>query len=273
MFNTAIKMNLLIIYPFTRLASPLRGWIARFLRRMAALQRLGMEQPFRVVVPCPAPQKPHAPPRPTKVSRFKRLLLMVCFLLWGVAAQAAPVILVFGDSLSASYGIPANKGWVSLLEQRIQQKKSGYRVVNASISGETTSGGRYRIEQVLTEHRPAVVILELGANDGLRGLAIDATASNLDAIIAACLKRKARVLLIGMRLPPNYGRAYASKFQAIYPQMAQRHKIPLLPFLLEGFADNRELFQADGLHPATTAQPLIMERVWKVLQPLLATSE
>lgn len=203
---------------------------------------------------------------------FKRLLLMVCFLLWGAAAQAAPVVLVFGDSLSASYGIPANEGWVSLLEQRIHQKKPGYRLVNASISGETTSGGRYRIEQVLAEHRPAVVILELGVNDGLRGLPLDAAASNLNAIIAACRNRKARVLLIGMRLPPNYGTAYATKFQAIYQQAAQRNKIPFLPFLLEGFADNPELFQADGLHPNTAAQPLIMERVWKILQPILATS-
>ncbi|MBZ0094273.1 MAG: arylesterase [Sulfuricella sp.] len=203
---------------------------------------------------------------------FKRLLLMVCFLLWGAAAQAAPVVLVFGDSLSASYGIPANEGWVSLLEQRIHQKNPGYRVVNASISGETTSGGRYRIEQVLAEHRPAVVILELGVNDGLRGLPLDAAASNLNAIIAACRNRKARVLLIGMRLPPNYGTAYATKFQAIYQQAAQRHKIPFLPFLLEGFADNPKLFQADGLHPNTAAQPLIMERVWKILQPILATS-
>lgn len=203
---------------------------------------------------------------------FKRLLLMVCFLLWGAAAQAAPVVLVFGDSLSASYGIPANEGWVSLLEQRIHQKKPGYRLVNASISGETTSGGRYRIEQLLAEHRPAVVILELGVNDGLRGLPLDAAASNLNAIIAACRNRKARVLLIGMRLPPNYGTAYATKFQAIYQQAAQRHKIPFLPFLLEGFADNPELFQADGLHPNAAAQPLIMERVWKILQPILATS-
>ncbi|BAN35398.1 G-D-S-L family lipolytic protein [Sulfuricella denitrificans skB26] len=204
-----------------------------------------------------------------------RLLLIVCFLLWGVAAQAtqsAPIILVFGDSLSASHGIPADSGWVSLLEQRIHQKRPGYRVINASISGETTSGGRYRIEQVLAEHRPALVILELGANDGLRGQPLDAAASNLNAIIAACRNYKTRVLLIGMRLPPNYGSTYSAKFQSIYQQAAQRHKIPLLPFLLEGFADNPELFQADGLHPTTAAQPLIMERVWKHLLPMLAKS-
>mgnify|MGYP001558023786 CR=1 FL=1 len=204
---------------------------------------------------------------------FKRLLLLAYFLLWGAAAQAGPVILVFGDSLSASYGIPADSGWVSLLERRVRQKNPGYRVVNASISGETTSGGRYRIEPILAEHRPAVVILEMGANDGLRGLPLEAAAANLDAIIAACLNRKARVLLVGMRLPPNYGDAYAARFQAIYRQAAQRHKLPLLPFLLEGFAARPELFLADGLHPAAAAQPLIMEKVWKLLQPMLATPE
>ncbi|MGE5027925.1 MAG: arylesterase [Betaproteobacteria bacterium] len=203
---------------------------------------------------------------------FARLLLMVCFLLWGIAAEAAQAILVFGDSLSAAYGMPQESGWVTLLEQRVQREKPGYRVINASISGETTSGGRYRIEQALAEHRPSVVILELGSNDGLRGLPLDATRANLDAIIAACRNRKAKVLLVGMRLPPNYGTAYATKFQTIYEQTAQRHKVPLLPFLLEGFADKTELFQADGLHPTAAAQPLIMERVWARLQPLLAKS-
>jgi acyl-CoA thioesterase-1 len=206
---------------------------------------------------------------------FVRLLLIVCILFWGIVAQAAPsapVILVFGDSLSASYGIPADSGWVPLLEQRVHQKNPGYRVVNASISGETTSGGRYRIEKALADHRPAVVILELGTNDGLRGLPLDAAATNLNAIITACRNHKARVLLVGMRLPPNYGSTYAAKFQSIYQQAARRHKIPLVPFLFEGFADNPDYFQTDGLHPTTAAQPLIMERVWKLLQPMLATS-
>lgn len=197
---------------------------------------------------------------------------MVCFLLWGVAAEAAQVILVFGDSLSAAYGMSRESGWVALLEQRVDREKPGYQVINASISGETTSGGRYRIEQALAEHRPSVVILELGANDGLRGLPLDATRANLDAIITACRNRRSKVLLVGMRLPPNYGTAYAAKFQAIYQQAAERHKVPLLPFLLEGFADKAELFQADGLHPTAAAQPLIMKRVWNHLQPLLAKS-
>lgn len=201
-----------------------------------------------------------------------RKLLLVLILLFSGAAQAAPVILVFGDSLAAAYGIAADKGWVALLDRQLQQRHPGYRVINASISGETTSGGRYRIKQALAEHQPSVVILELGANDGLRGLPLAAASANLDAIITACRNRKAGVLLIGMRLPPNYGPAYAGGFGRMYEQLAQRHKIPLLPFLLEGFADKPELFQADGLHPAADAQPLIMERVWTRLQPLLAGS-
>lgn len=203
---------------------------------------------------------------------FKRFLLVVVLSLWAFAANAAQVILVFGDSLSAAYGIPTDTGWVTLLEQRVRQHRPGYRVINASISGETTRGGRYRIGQALNEHQPAVVILELGANDGLRGLPLDAASANLDAIISACQKRKTQVLLVGMRLPPNYGSAYTAKFRAIYEQAAQRHKIPLLPFLLEGFADQAELFQADGFHPGVAAQPLIMERVWKHLQPMLTAS-
>lgn len=203
---------------------------------------------------------------------FARLLLIISLLLWGLAAEAAQSILVFGDSLSSAYGMSQNDGWAALLEQRVHQQKPGYQVINVSISGETTSGGRYRIEKALAEHQPSVVILELGANDGLRGLPLDAARANLDAIITACRNHKAKVLLIGMRLPPNYGTAYVTKFQRMYEQLAQRHKITLLPFLLEGFADKPELFQADGLHPTAAAQPLIMEHIWTHLQPLLARS-
>ncbi|MDD5329680.1 MAG: arylesterase, partial [Sulfuricella sp.] len=162
----------------------------------------------------------------------RRFALAVCLVFWALAADAAQAILVFGDSLSAAYGIPKDSGWVALLDQRVRQQRPGYRVINASISGETTSGGRYRIERELAEFRPAIVILELGANDGLRGLPLDAARANLDAIIAACRKHDARVLLIGMRLPPNYGAAYATGFQNIYQQAARRYKTPLLPFLL-----------------------------------------
>lgn len=203
---------------------------------------------------------------------FARVTLFICLLLWGIAAEAAQTILIFGDSLSSAYGISRNESWVSLLEQRVHQQKPGYRVINVSISGETTSGGRYRIDKALDEFHPAVVIVELGANDGLRGLPLDEAFANLDAIITACRRHKAKVLLVGMRLPPNYGTAYISKFQKMYEQLALRHRIPLMPFLLEGFADKAELFQADGLHPTAAAQPLITARLWTHLEPLLASS-
>lgn len=177
--------------------------------------------------------------------------------------------MVFGDSLSAAYGIAPESGWVHLLEQRLAQEKFGYPVVNASISGETTAGGRERIEQSLTQHRPAIVIVELGANDGLRGLSLTTMEGNLEAIIQACRHHGARVLLVGMRLPPNYGMAYAQKFQETYLQLAQRYKLGTVPFLLDGFADRRELFQADNLHPTAQAQPLILENIWRPLRGLL----
>lgn len=203
---------------------------------------------------------------------FKRMLPFVCLLLWTIAAQGAEAILVFGDSLSAAYGIPQERGWVALLDQRVQARHPGYRVVNASISGETTNGGRTRIGAALAEFKPAIVILELGVNNGLRGQSLDGMAADLDAMIAASMRHKAHVLLIGMRLPPNYGTTYSSKFQNVYVQAARRHKIALLPFLFEGFAAQPALFLADGLHPAAAAQPLIMEMVWERLQPMLAKS-
>lgn len=197
-----------------------------------------------------------------------RALLLFSMLLAG-AAQAAPVILVLGDSLSAAYGLPQATGWVSLLQQRLAREELDYRVVNASISGETTSGGLYRIGQTLAAHRPAIVILELGANDGLRGLPLDTIQANLEGIIRACRRQGATVLLLGMRLPPNYGMAYTRDFQGIYPKLAQRHRLRLVPFILEGIAGQPELLQQDGLHPAADAQPLILENVWKQLRPLL----
>ena len=178
--------------------------------------------------------------------------------------------MVFGDSLSAGYGLPQNTGWVSLLEQKLEQQKLNYKVVNASISGETTAGGLYRIEQALAIHKPTIAIIELGANDGLRGLSLMATQSNLEGIVQTCKKHKAKILIIGMRLPPNYGRAYAEKFQNIFVKVAQHSKLPLVPFLLDGFAEQRELFQSDGFHPKVEAQPLIMKNVWEKLQPMLA---
>jgi acyl-CoA thioesterase-1 len=196
--------------------------------------------------------------------------LLCVLLLVAPAAWAGQTILVFGDSLSANYGIAAEAGWVSLLQQRLDRKQYDYRIVNASISGETTAGGASRIRAALGTHQPAVVIIELGANDGLRGLSLQATRQNLDGIMQACGAHKARILLIGMRLPPNYGAAYTEGFAALYPALAKKHRAALLPFLLDGFADRREWFQADNLHPTAAAQPAIMENVWAKLKPLLS---
>ncbi len=185
------------------------------------------------------------------------------------AASFAATILVFGDSLAAGYGLPREQGWVHLLEQRVRVEKLDYKVVNASISGETTLGGRNRIDAALKTHRPAIVILELGGNDGLRGGSPDAMRDNLEAISDACRRANARVLLVGIRLPPNYGLPYAEKFEGVFSEVARSKKLPLVPFLLDGFSDNRDLFQADGIHPNAAAQPLMLDTVWKELRPLL----
>jgi len=196
-------------------------------------------------------------------------LLFLLLLLFSSAAFADRTVLVFGDSLSAAYGLPLRQGWVSLLDARLQRENPGWRVVNASLSGETTRGGAYRIRPALKAHRPAVVIVELGANDGLRGLSAAATRDNLDAILKACRDARSKVVLVGMRLPPNYGREYTQKFHDLYPQLARKHRAALVPFLLEGVAADPRLFQSDGLHPTAEAQPVLLENVWKVLKPLL----
>lgn len=191
--------------------------------------------------------------------------------MWGLAgpAQAAPSILVFGDSLSASYGIAANRGWVTLLGERLKRERLDYSVVNASISGETTAGGVARLGRMLEAHRPAVVLLELGANDGLRGLPVAAMKKNLAAMVAMGQKAGAKVLLVGMRLPPNYGPEYTSAFDGAFAELAKAHKAALVPFLFEGFGDKRELFLEDRIHPNEQAQPLLLDNVWKALRPLL----
>ncbi|OGA26238.1 MAG: arylesterase [Betaproteobacteria bacterium RIFCSPLOWO2_02_FULL_67_26] len=185
-----------------------------------------------------------------------------------VTAQAATV-LVFGDSLSAAYGIGAREGWVTLLEERLKREKFDYSVVNASISGETTSGGAARIEEALSRTRPALVIVALGGNDGLRGLPIAQMKASLSRIVESAQRRGARVLLAGMRMPPNYGPQYTREFEAAFADVARRHKVPLVPFLLQGVADRRELMQPDNIHPTAAAQPLMLETVWKGLRPLL----
>lgn len=196
-----------------------------------------------------------------------KVILLFAALWLPFDAAAARNILVFGDSLSAGYGIAAEQSWPSLLQKELERKGSGYRVVNASISGETTLGGRQRIAKALLLHRPAVVILELGANDGLRGFGTADIEANLDAIIADVTRSGGRVLLLGMRLPPNYGEPYVTQFRNIYPRLAQKRRVRLLPFLLDGVPP--EHFQPDNLHPAAEAQPQLMQNVMKELKPLL----
>lgn len=186
-----------------------------------------------------------------------------------MAIASGGSILILGDSLSAAYGLPPQAGWVTLLEERLKQRKFNYRVINASISGETSAGGASRIEALLRLHAPEVLILALGGNDGLRGLPTAQLQSNLETIIRAARQRNAKVLLVGMRMPPNFGPAYTRQFAAVYADLARRHRTAFVPFLLEGFADRPEYFLADGIHPNAAAQPLILERVWTALAPLL----
>jgi acyl-CoA thioesterase-1 len=204
------------------------------------------------------------------IAAWLRRALLCVLLIAGSAAAAAPAaILVLGDSLSAEYGLPRDTGWVRLLADRMAKEGAQYSVVNASISGETTSGGRSRLPQLLEQHRPAIVVLQLGGNDGLRGLPPAAMRDNLAAMIAASRRAGAQVLLIGMRMPPNYGRDYAERFAAVYGQLARDEKLPLVPFLLDGFAEDLTYFQADRIHPSERAQPRMLETVWPRLAPLI----
>ena len=174
-----------------------------------------------------------------------------------------------GDSLSAAYGLSAAQGWVALTAQKIAKEKPGWRVVNASISGETTAGGAARIAAELKRHRPAVVVIELGANDGLRGLPLAQTRANLAKMVAAAKTSNAKVLLIGMRLPPNYGPDYTQGFERTFRELARQQKIAFLPFLLQPIALDDRAFQADRLHPVASAQPILRDHVWPALVPLL----
>ena len=197
------------------------------------------------------------------------LLFVVLFAVGGAAACAEKSILVVGDSLSAAYGIAQARGWVALLEERLKGEQHDYIVVNASISGDTSGGSAARVARLLAQHRPAIVIVELGGNDGLRGLPIAQMKQNLGAIIERAQKAGARVVLVGMKLPPNYGPDYTQEFSAAYRELAKRHGTALVPFILEDFAEKPELFQPDRIHPTAAAQPLMLERVWKALRPLL----
>lgn len=183
--------------------------------------------------------------------------------------HAAPSILVFGDSLSAGYGIARQDAWPSLLETRLKDSGYSHVVVNASISGETTAGGRSRLPEAIRQHQPRIVIIELGANDGLRGLPLASMRDNLNAMIRTSKQAGARVMVVGMRIPPNYGRDYTEKFAATFSELAKEHKTALVPFLFEGFALRADAFQADRLHPTAASQPLMLETIWKQLKPLL----
>jgi len=176
---------------------------------------------------------------------------------------------VLGDSLSAGYGLKPAQGWVALLEKRLQTQGYEYRVVNASISGETSGGGLQRLPRALETHKPTVVILELGANDGLRGLPLTQTRDNLTKTVAAVRQTGAKVLLIGMRLPPNYGPRYTNDFMTMYRDIASASRVALVPFLLQSVALKPALMQADGLHPTANAQPALLDTVWPQLTPLL----
>jgi acyl-CoA thioesterase-1 len=196
-------------------------------------------------------------------------LLVTWLMCLPLTAWAEGTILVYGDSLSAAYGLSQDAGWPALLQARLKQKAMDYTVHNASISGETTSGGAARIAQALKAHPPKVIVVALGANDGLRGLPLAQMRANLAQIVRASQKANSRVLLVGMRLPPNYGETYTRPFAQIYVDLAREYKTALAPFLLEGMAEQRELFQSDNLHPTAQAQPIILDNIWRALAPLL----
>lgn len=205
-------------------------------------------------------------------------LRWLCLLCWlcatAVAAQAppaarAPTILIVGDSISAGYGLAPGQVWVTLLAARLKAERYPHRVVNASITGDTTAGGRARLPALLKEHRPAIVVIELGGNDALRGQALEGTRANLDAMVAAAQAAGAQVLIVGMKLPPNYGSRYALAFDSLFIDVAKARKAAFVPYLFEGFGDDLGWFQADRIHPTAEAQPRMLATVWPALKTLL----
>lgn len=198
---------------------------------------------------------------------YRVLLFLICSLI--PISGFSKTLLVLGDSLSAAYGIPVTAGWVSLLERRIIEQKLDYRVVNASISGETTLGARSRLDELLARHQPQLVLLELGGNDGLRGVALTEIAQNLVAMITTIKQHDSPVLLVPMQLPPNYGATYNERFKAIYKSIAHDMNVRLSMFILQGIADKPSLMQEDGIHPVQAAQAKMLDNIWLSLQPLL----
>ena len=203
------------------------------------------------------------------VALFSAALLAHAAMTSARADSGAPALLVVGDSISAAYGLAPGAGWVDLLAARLAAQRYPYRVVNASISGDTTAGGRARLPVLLAQHKPAIVVIELGGNDGLRGGNLASTRANLATMVAAVQHAGAKALIVGMRLPPNYGAAYVREFQALFVDVASARRTPLVPFFFEGFGERNDLFQPDRVHPTALAQPLLLDNVWPVLRPLL----
>jgi acyl-CoA thioesterase-1 len=201
----------------------------------------------------------------------KRLLALIVLIVASASAHAeAPVILVFGDSISAGYGLPhVDQGWVELLKTRLKAQGYGYQVVNASVSGETTAGGLARLPRALELHHPSIVIIELGGNDGLRALPIAQFRDNLNQLVTLAAASGAKVLLLGMRMPPNYGPQYTEQFAKVFSDLAREKKVPAVPFLLTDIALNQNLLQGDDIHPNAEGQPILLNNVWPALQPLL----
>lgn len=205
----------------------------------------------------------------TRSTRFYHVLLGLITGLFLSFTSHANVILVHGDSLSAGYGLASGEEWPALLQKKLSETYPHYKVVNSSLSGETTHGGLARFDAILAQHQPTLMVLELGANDGLRGQSIESMRLNLEAMISKSRAINAKVLLLGVMIPPNYGTRYSQAFHAVYHRLAQDQSVPLVPFFLDGVAGNKDLMQQDGLHPKAEAQPIILENIWKTLEPLL----
>ena len=204
--------------------------------------------------------------------RLKKPLILALSLVIGLSyasEDSSPVILVIGDSLSSAYGLDPQQGWVNLLAQRLSEQGIDHRVINASITGDTTRGGLARLPQAIQRHRPAFVIIELGGNDGLRGIHPHQMQSNLKQMITLSQQADAQVLLVGVRLPANYGKAFTQRFEAVYPTLAQETGVAMVPYILNNVVEQPELFQADGIHPTAEAQEIMLENIWIQLEPLL----
>jgi len=216
--------------------------------------------------------RPIRDPRRAFLRALARVWLLACVVIVGsaVAQPTVPVLLVVGDSISAGYGLARGEGWVDLLVARLARDGYRERVVNASITGDTTAGGRARLPALLREHRPGIVVIELGGNDALRGGNLDATRANLDAMVKDAQAAHAKVLLVGMKVPPNYGTTYARRFDALFAEVAKARGVALVPYLFEGFGDDLAQFQQDRIHPKAAVESRILDNVWPALAPLLA---